>query len=190
MTPFWTTQPLDAEQVALLNACRRAHAETAKRQNASTGGLVNAAQASRSYTQALAAALMTLGEVHAPVPKAVQLLQRPDPAAVARNILAAGLRVPGWGNAFHKESIDPEWRGFADLLGVYRPDLDARIKEVTTELHEHGKIIYANAACFTAATAIAVGLPAEASIYLVIAGRLSTWSAIFLQSLNNQPKTT
>jgi len=190
MRVFWQSEPLDEEQKKLLAVCQRAHAATANRQSASSGALVNAANASRNYQQSIAAALMTLGEVHAPVPKAMQLLNACDPAATVKALLHAGYKIPGWGNAFHKGDIDPEWKHVADLLYLYRPSLALPIKRLTELLHDEFKLlIYPNAACYTAAVAIAIGLPAEASLYLVLAGRLSVWSAIFLSTINDQPSS-
>jgi citrate synthase len=82
-------------------------------------------------------------------------------------------RVPGWGNAFVKGRPDPIWTPVEERLPIAQR---AQIERVTLTLHAHGKLLFPNPSCFTAAVALTMRLPREITPYLLICGRLGTWT--------------
>lgn len=172
------TEP-QTELLALMN---RAHDESARRGNISSVVLGNTAIGSGSYTNAVAAALLTLGGVHGPLQQTQELLEREDAADVAERMLVAGKKVPGWGNAFVKFKFDPAWAPVDLFLKEHFPVLRQRLYDITMMFHKNGKHIYPNPSAYTAVTAIVLGVPARACASLFIAARLKAWTDIYLDN--------
>lgn len=185
MKVFWRDSELRDQEVALLMELNRAHHASTFRSNCSSVAVQNAAAGSRSFAQAMAAGLMTMGAVHAPVLEACRLLSLPDELAVCkvRDTIAHGERLPGWGNAFVKGGPDPLWASVNHLLMVSWPHRAARLLLITQEFHRHGKMVWPNPAAYTATVAMALGLPWEMASYLFVAGRLDAWAGIVYQTL-------
>ena len=177
---FWRPDSLTEREQALLQCCLEAHAASAARENVSTAVMYAASMGSRSYTQALAAALSTLGGTHAPLVETYEVLGEPAKAA---QLLDAGRRVPGWGNSFAKGAIDPVWQPLATLLQTGYPGIYQPIEEITVMLHLRGRMIYPNPSCLTAATGMALRMPKEVIPWIFVHGRLAKWSEIFVQTL-------
>ena len=172
---------LSEQQSHLVEACRKAHAATALRGNISHTTLVGAAMGSGDYFKSIAAALMTTGNLHAPLCQTYALLIDPNPIAMVENMLKTGRKVPGWGNAFEKNEADPAWKQCAKLIEEYDGNLAKNISLITVMFHSLGKWIFPNPSCYTAATAICIGLPAEACGYLFLSGRLDAWTEEFIK---------
>ena len=181
MRAFWRDKPLNAAEQALLRAVFAAHAVSARRENISTFVLQNAARGSGSYTQALAAALNSLGGPHAPVAAVMEFLDPPSQAMVEK-YLEEGRKVPGWGNSFVKGQPDASWYWVDTILGEEWPELARRMRQVTQRLHAAGKIIFPNPGGYTGAAALALGLPKAVAPWLFVAGRLEAWTEIVLKS--------
>ena len=175
---FWTDEPLPAPQVSLLTALQSAHYESVFRDNISTQVVQIAALGSHDYSKAIVAGLSSIGGPHAPLAETYELLAAPDPAALVRQLLERGARVPGWGNGFVKGSPDPLWTEVAEVISVYFPAMASTIRTVTATLHSEGRALFPNPSCYTAAAALIVGLPALLAPYLFIAGRLPGWSKL------------
>lgn len=169
----------DVSAQTLLDAMNAAHQASALRHNISHEALVLAARGSGNYIQSITAAMMTLGGMHAPVVDVCALLRFPLTKAHIDQIVQRGGRLPGWGNGFVKGEPDPLWQEVDGLLREVNPEIMAKIDEVTAWLHEAGKRIYPNPACYTAASALTMALPAEASPYLFVSGRLGAWTREF-----------
>jgi hypothetical protein len=103
----------DSGNIELMSLLKEAHNKSAYRSNASTGALINTFHASGSYTNSIAAALMTLGGLHGPIEKTIALLRSAKQSeSISRfidDILAVGGRVWGWGNSFIKGGHDEDW---------------------------------------------------------------------------------
>jgi citrate synthase len=179
--PWWRERPLAAAEDALVRAVLAAHGATVARPEGlpcSTVMVLNAWHGSRNYAQAIAAGLMSLGEVHGPVPAAYGFLKLRAETRAAR--IASGKPIPGWGNDFVKGAPDPAWDAVEGLLVEGWPALATVLAETTEALQAAGKRIWPNAAGYTAAAAIAVGLPRAVCPWLFVAGRLANWSALLL----------
>lgn len=182
---FWTDEPLALNELSLLNATLAAHAESAARGNVSHQVLQATAVASGHYANAIAGALLTLGAVHGPLVQTWHLLAVANPQRKAADMVAAGLRVPGWGNSFHKGKPDPLWAGVAGMLERDFGAMHTTIENITASLHAAGKMLYPNPSCYTAAVAILLGMPAELCPYLFLRGRLDEWSKAFHLALSH-----
>lgn len=167
---------------ALVNALDAAHDASARRQNMSSVAVVNAAKGSGSYTCSIAAAMMTLGGTHGPLEATQRFLESNLAADHSDEILRSGRRVPGWGNGFIKGAEDPAWLPVREALRDLRPDLVEKIDAVTARLHACGKDIYPNPSAYTAACAIALGIPSRVCAFLFVSARLRAWTDLFLDA--------
>ena len=178
MKVFWRTEDLDEDEAALLAVLAEAHEASTGRDNLSSHAVALAAAGSGSYTCAISAALLTLGGPHGPIAQTHGLLASAMPGVHASAMLRSRQRVPGWGNGFVKGRPDPLWRGVDAHLALYFPAIHATIHTVTQTLHAAGIPIFPNPACYTAAAAIATGLPGPLAAYLFVSSRLPAWSKI------------
>jgi len=148
-----------------------AHAKAAMRDSASTVALKIAFKGSGDFGKAVCAALSTFGLAHGPVEAAQRLIFGVYPMDEFHAILRRGKKAPGWGCSFVKGKPDPLW---ADLA----PYFDDRLSSITTALHAQGKMVYPNAAAYTACVANENLIPPETALGLVIKGRIRTWMDI------------
>ena len=179
-----------AAKAELLDAVYGAHAACVVRADGalpcSSAAVLNAWHGSRDYAKAIAAGLMTLGEVHGPIVQAYEFLTRraaegteATEKAVVK-YLKAGAKIPGWGNAFVRGDYDPAWHGVDDVLSVHFMEIHDVLMLVTHALHAAGKKIYPNAAAYTAAAAMALGMPKEIAPALFVRGRLEEWGKLIV----------
>lgn len=169
MKPFWREDELTPEETKLFGLVLRAHAASALRNNVSTVALKHAAAGSGRIETALIAALASVGGVHAPIAATTAFLSNEPFELVqfADQVVTSGGRVPGWGNSFFKGKPDPDWQEVGRYLFAW-PDMDKKIQAVTELLHSHDKKIFPNAGCYTAATAIVLGMPPKLAPYLLL----------------------
>lgn len=186
--PWWRDEPLEAHEQELLRAILSAHDAVALRGNISGNAVAAAAQGSGRYVQAMAAALMTLGDKHGPLEEAHRFLSSKAIGSVAlEKYIAGGHFVPGWGNAFVKNQADPAFEQVEELLEAHWPQIAERLRTVTTELHLGGKRLYPNPGAYTASVALALGIPGSCAAYLFVLGRLDAWSHLFNLSRSKTP---
>ncbi len=176
--PFWRDTPLPVAGEELLIKLFEAHKQSSFRPNLSSQTVAGAATGSGDYLNAIAAGLLTLGGLHAPISQTYSLLTADFPGSTALALLSDGFIVPGWGCSFVKGDYDQLWEPVRGWFTVYRPDIAAKIDDVTASLHLRGKDLYPNPACFTAAAAIALQIPKEIASWLFVQGRLSAWTQI------------
>jgi len=179
---FWRSEPLSEPEQKLLDALFAAHTKAACRENCSTVAVLNSWTGAGSYTAAIASALLTLGGAHAPVAEIMRFLGQKDPEDRALFRLATGDKVPGWGSDFVKGKPDPDWAEVDAALEKVAPGLNESIRAVTTVLHEHGKVIFPNPGAYTAATALALGIPESVAPWLFVQGRLGAWTKILMEA--------
>jgi citrate synthase len=185
---WWQPAPLTPEQHQLLLAIVDAHDATARRGNLSATAVAYAAQGSGRYVQAIAAALMTLGDKHGPIEEVYKFLASNGPLSPKLpDYIATGKYLPGWGNAFVRGHSDPAFAQVEALLDEHWPEISLKLDTVTAHFLGAGKRLYPNPAAYTAAAAIALGLPGDAAGYLFIAGRLSAWSETYHQQRSKMP---
>lgn len=182
-SPFWREQPLSDEEVRLLSLLFKAHDASAYRPNVSSEIVVSSCIGSGEYLKAIPAAMLTLGGLHGPIIQTVSLLESTHAPEIARSILLQGKKVPGWGSSFANAQKDPIWSEFENALRLNARDLFFRIERVTDELILTGKNVYPNPACYTAAAAIVLGIPAPVAPWLFLQGRLAAWTRLALKSL-------
>lgn len=168
-------KPLNADEQGLLDVVCDAHLESAKRDNVSTTviGLVGAG--SRNYERAIAAGILSLGGIHAPLELTTQFLSLDAPEAIVSEMISSGQLVPGWGNSFYKDGIDPLWEEVDHELRHW-PDFCGKLQRVTVALHDAGRKLYPNASAYTALTALILGVPGKVAGYIFIAARLPEWT--------------
>ena len=174
ITPFWRDTEFTPEEHWLIKSLGEAHKKSADRANISSVTVANAAVGSRDYGKSVAAAILTLGDLHGPIEQCYDLLANNAYLPVPEE---NGL-VPGWGNSFIKGEPDPIWETVDERLK--KSTYGNRIREITKTLHTMGKKIYPNPACYTAATALTIGMPKRIASYLFLASRLEHWTMIFL----------
>lgn len=149
-------------------------------QNVSSIALGLAASVKTPFPQSVAAALQTLGgPVHGPTQAARELIYGWT-AEDMFEALSDGQRLPGWGNSFYPDSLDPAWKDVDELLREKYPEQAARLDNISELVSEvRGKKIFPNAAAYTAVTAHIASLPLGLEIMLLILGRLPAWAAQF-----------
>ena len=162
------------------------HAALAGRQNLSSVTVASCAAVEKPLLDCIAAALLTLGGLHGPIVQTYEMLAEPDPEWFAADILQRGMRVPGWGSGFVRAGPDPVFSQLDSLLHADHQEIWRKVAKVTQVLHDAGKTIYPNAACYTAAVAIVTGLPSTLSPTLFVRGRLEAWFEIF--AANHTPR--
>lgn len=165
--------------MTILEACLHAHHASALRGNCSHQAVVIAAFGSGDYFKAMAAGLLTLGGLHAPLVQTYEFLEQFTEAEDVTQVLSQHRRVPGWGNGFVKDGPDPLWIALDAQLRVESPVWMAKIDRITEILHEYGKKIHPNPSCYTAVTALHLGIPQYAVGEMLIRGRLKAWTEEF-----------
>jgi citrate synthase len=155
-----------------------AHAKSAYRENPSSTAVFLTGRASGDYAKAMASALLTLGALHAPIEATYSLLASESPEIRALDIMMARSKVPGWGNSFVKGRADEMWCEVNSILMDH--PIHKAIDAVQSVMDEKG--IYPNPSCYTAASAIALGIPKRSAAWLFVNSRLAVWTRIFSES--------
>jgi hypothetical protein len=135
---------------------------------------------SGSFVQALAAAVLTFGSeagLHGPTLGARKLLVSDTSISDISDILASGRRVPGFGNSFFKNEIDPAFKKLAESIASFFPKLDERILELAQHLYRStGTRLYPNAAMYTAAVCEICECPAGKEFVFLGLPRIPVWA--------------
>jgi citrate synthase len=168
----------------LFEIVSRCHIESTFRNNPSSLAVKMAAQSSGKFINAVTAALSMLGNPHGPVQEVTEMLDSEDPIAFAKMYIDNGAKVPGWGNGFVKGKPDPAWNEAHEYIKENFSDMFSLVDEITKLLHDDGKMIYPNPACYTAITAIVNYIPADAASYIFISSRLPAWFDIYMKERN------
>lgn len=182
----WLRGDLGADHEELMAALLKAHKIAATdNNNVSSSALMLAASVNTPFPQSVAAALMTLGgDIHGPTTQARNTIYHRSRNDVLVD-LKRGKRIPGWGNSFYNDSVDPAFEEVDKLIRTkYKFDAGCldRVSQVIREFK--GKDLYPNAAAYTAVTAELIGLPEGLEIILLIVGRLPAWATQW----TNQPR--
>lgn len=174
-----------SERDQLLNAVMEAHLKSTMNNdtNVSSMALKQSAAVGKGFPEALASAMLTLGNVHGPITQARHLLYAADNDFIV-SALGDGAILPGYGHDFHKDGIDPAWEEVNELMEDAFPKHHARIWEVA-DLIEKAKEqkIYPNPGVFTAATAEIIEIPFGTEHSIVVMGRMPAWTQQYAQSV-------
>ena len=175
--------PLNEREEELLHLVLTAHAESAFRENISSNAVAACSAGNGSWTNSIASGLLTLGGTHAPLEQSYEILASSHSLQGVKLMFEDGLRIPGWGNSFHRGEPDPLWVKVDGWLAKHRSDLHTKIQEITQFLHAAGKNIMPNPSIYTAASAIALGIPANCAGFLFLQGRLLSWTQVYLKGV-------
>lgn len=160
----------------LINVLMSAHLKAAmNNDNLSSSMVKQVASAGKTFTEAVAAALMTLGQYHAPVTQAREVLFNVNDEDIVE-LLREGKKIPGYGNSFYHDKIDPAWDELDTILLKEHEAIYNRINHVSDLIcQEKGVRLFPNAAAYTAAVAHLMGVDWHVELGLVMLGRLPAW---------------
>lgn len=179
MTPKWTEfiglEP-DPHHDSLIDKVLTAHRTSAlENENVSSIALSLASSVNADFHHSVSSALLTLGKTHGPITMTREYiygLGLEEIATAVRN----GEIIPGWGNAFFKNDIDPAWVKVSEHIRLHNIDHWNKLNQITEVIENcKGKRLYPNASAFTAVTSHIVGLPLGLEMILTILGRLPAW---------------
>tara|TARA_R110001592_G_scaffold158191_2_gene389288 strand:+ start:12164 stop:12688 length:525 start_codon:yes stop_codon:yes gene_type:complete len=128
----------------ILKELELVHQIIAKRFNASTTTIIQSAMLGKDFFSSVPAALLTLGNIHAPLSQTNKLLSSPNPITEAYSLLSKGYKVPGWGSSFVKGEPDPVFDRIKSLLKEKYPDKIEIVDEISKMLN-----LFPNASCYT-----------------------------------------
>ena len=158
----------------LLSELEAAHFRAAlSNENTSSAVAVATYKASGDMGKAIAAASLAQGGLHAPITQARALLDAEFPLGVMQTILQRGERVPGFGNSFYKNRIDPSFQALYDELPF----------SVRAEIERLAPFnLWPNAAIITAAVAKIADLPAGIEPAIFIYCRVPAWTQLCMKA--------
>lgn len=164
----------------LFDLLMEAHAMTAlSNANASSGACVNAGAVTGKLTNGLASAILCLGGHHAPIMEA-RLVYTQWTKEHIKEALMWNKFIPGFGNAFYKDSIDPAWQAVDAYLYTTYPAEYERIRELQRWLQGQDVNLYPNAALYSAVACDIMGCVWGAEVSLLILARLPMWTTLWL----------
>ena len=147
----------------------------------STGAFINCYKATGSMPSAIASAVLTLNGLHAPIQQARDVYEYYDEEMINRDILE-GRKIAGFGNAFHKDSIDPVWLSvqqymISEFFQEYRRlmDLQDWVNYIRRKYKPDAKDIFINPAMWTAVVCGMYNFDRGSELSLFIMARLPTW---------------
>jgi len=179
----WLTIEPSEDRECLLETLFECHREAARNNdNLSSTAIMQVAGAGKDIESAIAGGLMTLGSIHGPVTQARVMIFTAEDGQLWDS-LAEGRILPGWGNAFFKDQMDPAIKPLANLIMEEHPKINGRLTRITEIISEvKGKRIYANLAAYTAVTAEILELPLGIEMVLALGARLPTWTSQYLEA--------
>ena len=170
------------QKLELLQAVFDAHDMAARNnQNSSSGAAVNAFFGSAQITNAIASAILTLGDAHGPIGPARFVYERFDERAL-KSAIEAGMKIPGFGNSFFKDKIDPAWSRVSELIKSDFSNANARIEQLHGWMKEAGKNVHPNAALYTAVVCSELGVIPGAESAIFILARTAAWTSLCIKN--------
>lgn len=163
-------------ELALKAILTDAHAKCCERQNVSSATLIHALHGSQFVPQAIAAAILTFGDRHAPVHKIIQLLAAEKFEEIVKTNIEAGAMIPGWGSEFVKGEPDPIFTELDRYLEANATKTHSVIHEITRIIREAKDVdLYPNAGAYTAAVGLELGYSPGDIHFLLLECRLPAW---------------
>ena len=170
------------KKLELLQAVFDAHDMAARNnQNASSGAAVNAFFGSAQLTNGIASAILTLGDAHGPIGPARYVYERFDERAL-KSAIGAGMKIPGFGNSFFKDRIDPAWSHVREVIETDFPNANRRINQLHGWMKEAGKDVYPNAALYTAVICSELGMIPGSEAAIFILARTAAWTSLCVKN--------
>jgi citrate synthase len=170
------------QKLELLQAVFDAHDMAARNnQNSSSGAAVNAFFGSAQITNGIASAILTLGDAHGPIGPARFVYEKFDERAF-KSAIEAGMKIPGFGNSFFKDRIDPAWSHVSELIKSDFPNVNARIEQLHGWMKDMGKDIHPNAALYTAVVCSEIGVIPGAESAIFILARTAAWASLCIKN--------
>ena len=166
----YTTTP---ERERLLCELFTAHMTVAMRGNAAAICFDLSSQASGSLVNGVISALASFGVHHGPVCETYDILTSADKEGDVARIVGSGGKVPGWGNSFAKGKPDEAFLPVEELLRTEFPEVWSNVETIQKLIN---KPILPNPSCYTAASAMALGMPRDVCPVLLILPRIFAWS--------------
>jgi hypothetical protein len=152
------------------------HTEMAFRNNASSGVIRAMANLGKPLNDAIAAGLMTLDTIHAPIRSACECFNHHAIYGVL-NASFAGRKVPGFGSSWFRNEPDPVVEAFMVNLDTETIDL---VNTYTKYVQDNWRPdLFPNAALATAAFAFQEGIDPITAMAKVINGRIDAWVSIY-----------
>lgn len=178
-------QDIHAQQ--LLSLVLEAHTVSAANQNnASSVYFVNTLAITDNMASAIASAVLTLGKTHAPITQARSVFAEWTQRDIIETI-EQGAKVPGFGNSFYKDDIDPAWFKVREYIKTFMPDIHLRLESLTTmvnaarqrrSVEDEVKPIFPNPAMYSAVVTELFGWATGSELSLFILARLPTWVSL------------
>lgn len=145
-------------------------------QNASSASFLGTLYSSGSVINAIAAAVLSVGQRHAPVSEARSVYESWTKEQIEEAITTKNI-IPGFGNSFFRDSIDPSWSPVHEYIQIFYPRVYERINTLTEEITKarEGKKLWPNAALYTAALCSQLGFQHGTESMLFVMSRLPIW---------------
>ena len=153
------------------------HTEMAFRNNASSSIIRAMANLGKPLNDAIAAGLMTLDTIHAPIRSACECFNAFEHDG-ALNASYCGRKVPGFGSSWFKNEPDPVVNTFLEALDVEVADVVASYTTYVQDMWNKPGL-YPNAALATAAFAFQENIDPVTAMSKVILGRIDAWVSIY-----------
>jgi citrate synthase len=168
--------PLDADRLRLVNVVVAAHQRAARENNnASSAAMLNATFGSGRIENGIASAVLSIGGKHGPLEAARGTYEWATPSNI-RSQIELNQMIPGFGNSFFKDRIDPAWQPVHDFILLSFPKMAERIGDLTRWVRTPTKRdLCPNAALYTAATCSECHFRRGTESLLFILARLPVW---------------
>lgn len=168
---------LTEEQELLLDALCDAHWQAAMTNaNLSSEVIKATSSVGQSFSEAICAGMLTLGNVHGPIVQARRLFFRESDEEILDRI-ARGEMIPGFGNSFYKDGPDPALNVIIPFVQKHYPEQYARVVRIADMIEsEKGKKLFLNPAAFSAITAEVLDLAEGTELMLVFLMRMPVWA--------------
>ena len=153
------------------------HTEMAFRNNASSGIIRAMANLGKPLNDAIAAGLLSLDTIHAPIRSACECFNAFENDG-ALNASYCGAKVPGFGSSWFKNEPDP-------VVEKFLNELDDEVLNVVTRYNGYVQDmwnkpgLFPNAALATAAFAFQENIDPVTAMSKVILGRIDAWVSIY-----------
>lgn len=173
-------QRTTSEQQELLNELFAAHDRAARiNRNISSAAAFNCHSGSHNIANAIASAALSIGGSHAPVMAARDIYENAT-LETLNNIIKVGLMVPGFGNSFFKDRLDPSWIPLDTFMRQAFPHIAKRIDELATMMQSLRKKLMPNAALYTAAVCSELRFAPGSEPSVFILARIPAWVSLSL----------
>jgi citrate synthase len=157
----------------LLNLLVKAHQDAARNNpNASAELCKVATEGSGDFTKGVIAGLAATGGAHAPLGAARTVYKYGF-----INYWDTGEKVPGFGNSFYKDKIDPAFVPTITHIKKYHTKYFERVVHLTNEIQKlMGKRLQPNAALITACVAEILEIPLGYESLIFMLARIPVWA--------------